>query len=239
VKLADVTIVSRGRPLGNPLKVWLDFRLATFLGAVFLKVLTYTLRVRCEGEGRVRDFTLGDERFILAFYHRRLMVMPTAYPFHRSTPQGEPRGVATLTSLSRDGERAAATWGWFGIHAVRGTASHGGAQALVKLIRAVKDGWDLGIAVDGPRGPRQRVKPGIVAVSRRTGAWIVPVCVAFERAWTLRTWDEMLLPKPFSRVVVKYGEPFKVPEDGDEEAFRLRLEEELDRLEDRERDTFR
>ena len=156
-----------------------------------------------------------------------------AYPFRRRTPGGEPRGVAILSSDSKDGERSAATWRWFGIHAVRGTAGgHSGAQALVKMIRAVKDGWDLGITVDGPRGPRQQVKAGVLAVSRKTGAWVVPVCVAYQKAWKLRTWDEMLVPKPFSEVVVRYGEPFQVPRDADEEGFRGSLEAELNRMED-------
>jgi lysophospholipid acyltransferase (LPLAT)-like uncharacterized protein len=230
VSPAQVQIAERGRPLGSPLQVWLNFRLVPFLAAILMKILTYTLRVRYEAEEPVQDFAASDERIILAFYHRRLVMMPKAYPFRRSTPAGE-RGVAILSSDSKDGERSAATWRWFGIHAVRGTAGHSGAQALVKMIRAVKDGWDLGITVDGPRGPRQQVKPGVLAVSRKTGAWIVPVCVAYEQAWALRTWDRMLVPWPFSAVVVRYGEPFRVPADSDEETCRLRLENELNRME--------
>ena len=229
---APVHIAERGRPLGGPLEVWLNFRLVPFLAAFLMKILTYTLRVRYQGEEPVQDFAAGGERFILAFYHRRLVMMPKAYPFRRSTPDGAPRGVAILSSDSRDGERSAATWRWFGIHAVRGTAGHSGAQALVKMIRVVKDGWDLGITVDGPRGPRQQVKAGVLAVSRKTGAWIVPVCVGYERAWRLRTWDEMLVPWPFSAVVVRYGEAFRVTEDGAEEAFRTRLETDLNAMED-------
>jgi lysophospholipid acyltransferase (LPLAT)-like uncharacterized protein len=139
--------------------------------------------------------------------------------------------VAILSSDSKDGERSAATWRWFGIHAVRGTASHGGAQALVRMIQAVKQGWDLGITVDGPRGPRQQAKAGVLAVSRKTGAWLVPVCVSYSRAWTLKTWDAMLVPKPFSTVTVRYGEPFRLAEREDEEAARLRLEQALNGLE--------
>jgi len=231
MKATGVQITERGRPLGNPLQVWLNFRLVPFLAANLMKVLTHTLRVRYESEQTVHEFAAGPERFILAFYHRRLVMMPAAYPFHRRTPGGERRGVAILSSDSKDGERSAATWRWFGIHAVRGTAGHSGAQALVKMIRAVKDGWDLGITVDGPRGPRQHVKAGVLAVSRKTGAWVVPVCVAYERAWKLRTWDEMLVPRPFSSVVVRYGVPFKVPAEGDEEPFRVRLENGLDQME--------
>ena len=232
MKAGAVHIAERGRPLGNPLQVWLNFRLLPFLAATLIKVLVHTLRVRYEGAEAVEDLAAGPERFILAFYHRRLVMMPKAYPFLRATAEGEPRGVAILSSDSKDGERSAATWRWFGIHAVRGTAGHSGAQALVKMIRAVKDGWDLGITVDGPRGPRQQAKPGVLAVARKTGAWVVPVCVAYEQAWQLRTWDRMLVPKPFSALVVRYGAPFQVPEGSPEEAFLGRLEAELNAMED-------
>jgi len=227
----QVQIIDRGRPLGGAFQVWLNFRLVPLVAAALIKTLGYTLRVAWEGDGPVQDLVRDDKRFILSFYHRRLVMMPQSYPFRRSTPAGEPRGVAILSSDSKDGERSAATWQWFGIHAVRGTAGDRGAQALVRMIRAVKDGWDLGITVDGPRGPRQQVKGGVLAVSRKTGAWIVPVCVAYEQAWELGTWDRMLVPRPFSRVRVRYGRPFQVPPQGDEEAFRIGLEQELDGME--------
>jgi lysophospholipid acyltransferase (LPLAT)-like uncharacterized protein len=229
---AQVQIAQRGRPLGGALAVWLQFRLVPFLGAHLIKLLTYTLRIRRVDLEPVEDLVAQGERIILAFYHRRLMMMSQAYVFRRFDSGEEPRGVAILSSDSKDGERSAAAWRWFGIHAVRGTAgSLRGAQALVKLIRIVKEGWDLGITVDGPRGPRQQVKGGVLSVSRKTGAWVVPVCVAYGDAWKLGTWDEMLVPKPFSRVVVRYGKPFRVSPQEDEEPHRLALQEELDALE--------
>ena len=226
-----VQIIERGRPLGGPIQVWLKYRLLPFLAAFLLKTLSYTLRVAYQGEGLVEDLVREDRRFILAFFHRRLVAMPLAYPYRRTTALGEPRGVAILSSDSKDGELSAATWKWFGIHAVRGTAGDRGAQAAVRLIRAVKDGWDQGITVDGPRGPRQKVKGGVVTIARKTGAWIVPVSVAYQAAWTLKTWDRMLVPKPFSGVTVRYGVPYQVPPRGDEEAFRAGLEATLNELE--------
>ncbi|MDP2877109.1 MAG: lysophospholipid acyltransferase family protein [Holophaga sp.] len=192
-----------------------------------------TLRVKREGFEIVQGFVDRDERFVLCFFHRRLVMMPVAYPFKRKNAAGERRGVAILSSDSKDGERSAATWRWYGIHAVRGTTGHSGAQALVKMIQIVKQGWDLGITVDGPRGPRQRVKPGVLAVSRKTGAWLVPVCVAYTRAWKLNTWDEMLVPKPFSKVVVYYGEPFRITDARTETAHQADLEAKLNELETR------
>ncbi|MBS1766888.1 MAG: lysophospholipid acyltransferase family protein [Acidobacteria bacterium] len=195
-------IKERGRPLGSPFSTWLHFRLVPFLGAYLLKLWMATLRVRVLGDEALREIVDRDERFILTFWHRRLVMMPLAYPFRRKH-----QGVAILASDSRDGERSTATWAYFRIHAVRGTASDDGAKALVRMIRAVKEGWDFGITPDGPRGPRQRLKPGVLALARKTGAWIVPVCVAADHAVTLKTWDRMVLPLPFSEVTVRYGAP--------------------------------
>ena len=226
-----VTLAERGRPMGSELSVWVNFRLIPFLGAGLSKLWSYTLRVRREGFEAVEDLAARDERFILAFWHRRLFMMPLAYPFRRRQATGEARGVAILSSDSRDGERSAATWRWFGIHAVRGTASDDGAKALVRMIMAVKQGWDFGITPDGPRGPLLRLKPGTVALARKTGAWIVPVSLAFDRSFELRTWDRMVIPFPFATCTVRYGTPYRIPPKADDAAEARRLQDEMDTLE--------
>lgn len=224
--MAAVTIKERGRPLGSPFSTWLHFRLIPFLGAHLLKLWMGTLRVRLEGFDALQELVDRDERFILAFWHRRLVMMPLAYPFLRKD-----RGVAILASDSRDGERSTATWAFFRIHAVRGTASDDGAKALVRMIRAVKDGWDFGITPDGPRGPRQQLKPGVIALARKTGAWVVPVCVAADHAVTLKTWDRLVLPLPFSTVTVRYGDPARYAPKGDDAGDGANLETAMNALE--------
>jgi hypothetical protein len=226
-----VQIAERGRPLGSSFRIWFDFRVVPFVAAHALKLLRLTLRVRWENEAVVRELVGKDQRIILTFWHRRLVMMPLSYPFRRLDAKGERRGVAILSSDSKDGERSVGTWRWFGIHAVRGTAAEDGAKALVRMIRAVREGWDFGITPDGPRGPLRKLKPGVLALARKSGAWVVPVCVAYSRAWQLKTWDTMLVPKPFSRVVVRYGTPFQVPAGSDEDGLRSELENALNNLE--------
>jgi lysophospholipid acyltransferase (LPLAT)-like uncharacterized protein len=199
--------------------VWLKFRFATWLLSVIWKILKCTLRRRRSGFEAVKALIDGGQHIILSFWHRRLVMMPLSYPFKRCDADGNVRGVAILSSDSKDGEISAAIWRHLGIHAVRGTASHGGgAQGLVKMIQVVRQGWDLGITPDGPRGPRFELKPGVIAVARKTRAWVVPVTVAYSSAWQLKTWDKMLIPKPFSKVAVLYGEPYQVPEQIEDEA---------------------
>lgn len=226
-----VAIAERGRPLGSPASVWLNFRLVPFLGAGLIKLWSYTLRVKRQGFEAVEELAARDERFILAFWHRRLFMMPLAYPFRRRNGAGEARGVAILSSDSRDGERSAATWRWFGIHAVRGTASDDGARALIRMIQAVRQGWDFGITPDGPRGPLMELKPGTLALARKTGAWIVPVTLAFDRSFRLKTWDRMVIPFPFATCAIKYGAPYRLPAKGDDATDGARLQAEMDALE--------
>ena len=207
--------------------MWLNFRVVPFFAAHLVKLLAYTLRVRYVGLEPVQKLVHDDRRFILAFWHRRLVMMPLAYPFKRKG-----RGVAILASDSKDGERSTATWKWFGIHAVRGTATDDGAKALVRMIRAVKDGWDFGITPDGPKGPVRELKPGVIALAKKTGAAIVPVCVAYDRAWRLRTWDLMPIPKPFATCIVRFGQPTEVPANASEAEWNPQIEAVLNELED-------
>jgi hypothetical protein len=222
-----VNIAVRGRPLGSPVSTWLNFRVVPFFAAHLVKLLAYTLRVKYEGLEPVQELIHQDRRFILAFWHRRLVMMPLAYPFKRKG-----RGVAILASDSKDGERSTATWKWFGIHAVRGTATEDGAKALVRMIRAVRDGWDFGITPDGPKGPLQELKPGVIALAKKTGAAIVPVCVAFDSAWQLKTWDSMPIPKPFATCTVRFGEPIAVPADAHEAEWNPKVERPLNEMEE-------
>jgi lysophospholipid acyltransferase (LPLAT)-like uncharacterized protein len=226
-----IEIATRGRPLGSSVRVWMDYRLVPFLAAQTLKLLRSTLRVRWEGAEAVRALVERDKRIILTFWHRRLVMMTLAYPFRRKNAKGEARGLAILSSDSKDGERSAATWRWFGVDAVRGTAAGDGAKALVRMIRAVRDDWDFAITPDGPRGPMKELKPGVIALARKTGAWIVPVCVAYSRTWRFKTWDTMLVPKPFSRVIVRYGTPFQIPDGAEERVLGKELENCLNEME--------
>ncbi len=221
-----VEIAERGKPLGSPLSVWFHFRLVPLAASLLAKLWRYTLRVRVEGGEAVEDLLAKDQRFILAFWHRRLFMMPLAYPFQRPG-----RGVAILSSDSKDGERSAATWRHFGIHAVRGTASEDGAKALVRMIQAVRQGWDFGITPDGPRGPRQKLKPGTLALARKTGAAVVPVCLAFDSYFELRTWDRMVIPFPFATCTIRYGTPRLLAPKGDDETEGASLEAELNAME--------
>lgn len=141
------------------------------------------------------------ERIIFAFWHGRLLMMPFAYP-------GAP--VATLISQHRDGEYISRIAVLFGSRVIRGSATRGGVRAFKQMILALKEGFDLVITPDGPRGPQAKVKSGVIELAKLTGAPIVPVTFSAARHRALKSWDAFLIPLPFSRAVYIWGDPMYV-----------------------------
>lgn len=177
-------------------------------GGAALDALMASCRYHTEGEENFRPFWRGGKPVVFTLWHGRLL--PCTY-HHRH------QGVVTLVSLHRDGEyitRAVRRWGYT---AVRGSSSRGGLEALRELIRHVKKGRSLAITPDGPRGPREKMKPGPVIIAQRTGAPIIPVVSGASRARYFGGWDRFLIPMPFARLQIAYGEPVFVPRDADEQ----------------------
>lgn len=94
----------------------------------------------------------------------------------------------------------------------------GGARAVMRLLRSVKEQFCVSITVDGSVGPRRQAKPGVIELSKRTGVPIVAFSYWCSKSWRLPTWDKMEIPKPFSRVVVRYSDPLYVPKDVKDES---------------------
>jgi lysophospholipid acyltransferase (LPLAT)-like uncharacterized protein len=114
-------------------------------------------------------------------------------------------GVVTLVSHSADGESASRVLAAFGHQAVRGSSSRGSVAGFLSLRRRLRSGASVLITVDGPRGPRGSVAPGVAALAAATGAPLVPVVAACRPALRLRSWDAMQIPLPFARILVLYG----------------------------------
>jgi lysophospholipid acyltransferase (LPLAT)-like uncharacterized protein len=181
------------------------------LGGLLLDRLMATTRIRTEGDVHFRQFWDAGKPTVFVLWHGRLL--PPTY-HHRQ------QGVVTLISQHRDGEyitRVVNRWGYV---AVRGSSSRGGMQALRELLRHLRAGRSLAITPDGPRGPREKLKLGPLLAAQRAGAPVIPVGSAASRAWFFGGWDRFLIPKPFARLQIVYGEPVWIPREADEAALR-------------------
>lgn len=123
------------------------------------------------------------------------------------------RKIVVLVSRSRDGEIVARTLHRLGYRTVRGSSSAGGSEALLDVIRHVRDGWGSAFIADGPRGPARQSKIGPVIAARESGAPIIPLACHAGSAWRMRNWDGTVIPRPFSTIAIAYGDPIAVPPD--------------------------
>jgi lysophospholipid acyltransferase (LPLAT)-like uncharacterized protein len=177
------------------------------------------------------DSLLAGEPVVLAMWHDQ------AFAAARFLDRRLHRGGLALTliaSQSRDGELVARLAGKLDIPVVRGSTSRGGRGAILALHRAlVKQGSSPLLAPDGPRGPRHVAKTGAVLLARFGQAPIVPLAFAATSGLTLRSWDRMVIPRPWSRVGIAIGDARRVPRDLDGERLeseRARLEQTLEAL---------
>ena len=147
-------------------------------------------------------------------------------------PHGWPRGtpIHVMISRHRDGENIARATQHLGVVPIRGSRTRGGVAAGRSALRVLKEGGYVAISPDGPRGPRMRVQPGIIALARLSGAPIVPYTYAVSRRAVANSWDRFVIALPFGRGVYVWGPPLHVAADADEaarEQARLTLEERL------------
>lgn len=183
--------------------------LLVFLGTTALRLLAATWRVRFVNARVVEELRSRRQPFLYVLWHGQLLPLIWA---HRG------RGIAIMVSEHRDGELIARVAHSIGFRTVRGSTSRGAARALLGACREVESGRDMAVTVDGPRGPAGSVAPGALVIAQRTGAPMVPTAASASRAWRLRSWDRFMIPKPFARVVVSYGEPIRVAADSAREA---------------------
>jgi lysophospholipid acyltransferase (LPLAT)-like uncharacterized protein len=181
-------------------------KVVPFLAAGFIRALRATVRLRHHGEERLREWERRGDHFILAFWHRHLLLMPYSYKGRR---------ISVLVSQSTDGELIAKTVARLGIDSSRGSSSRGGIAGMRSLLRKAAEGWDIAFTPDGPRGPLREVQPGVILAAAATGLPIQPVAIAASRAKLLRSWDRFMVPLPFSTVHFVYGEPLVVERRGD------------------------
>jgi lysophospholipid acyltransferase (LPLAT)-like uncharacterized protein len=205
-------------------KWWRSARGKLLPGLIYFvaRLIGKTLRIRVVGLAEIESLPGGK---ILAGWHGKTFVAANYF---------KGKGVWTIISQSRDGEAQDRIFRKFGFKTIRGSTGRGGVRAAVEAIKVLRQGAMMAFTPDGPRGPSGVVQGGIMLMAQKSGAALVAAGVSANRRWLLGTWDRYMIPKPFSKAIMIFGDPIYVPADADEaklEELRLQLENDMHRLE--------
>ncbi len=167
----------------------------------------------------------GDNRYLYCAWHDQILMIVFG---------GRPKKMAGLVSGHQDGSYLAEAMKLVHITPVRGSSKRGGSRAMGELLKRARD-YHIAITPDGPRGPRRKMKTGIVFLASHSGRGIIPTACACRRGWRIRgNWTDMMIPWPFTEIYGCGGPPFFVPpgiERDELERYAERLEQEMQRLE--------
>ena len=202
----------------------LKFEAAGVLGTGMVGALFATTRCERIAAENYLQYRRRGEPVLFVFWHGQ--GLPLVH-YHRR------EGIIVLVSEHDDGEYLTRLIKRYGFGAVRGSSTRGATKGLKGLIRAARDGRDLAVTPDGPKGPVHVFKPGALAVAQMTGLPIIPIGVGASRGWNFKSWDGFLVPKPLSKLRIAYGGPRVVPRDADRatlESLAKELGDELNAL---------
>ena len=180
------------------------FWLVGKLGWLVMHLLLCTVRVSGPRPRKRPPLPDGAQHGVYAIWHHSLLL---AVYRHRN------QGALALISQHRDGEYIARVAQELGFEPVRGSTTRGGARAVIELRRKLREGREVAITTDGPRGPRQQVQMGALFLAQVTGLPVVPYIIGLQSFWQMPSWDRFRIPKPFSRAVTRFGQPIVIPKD--------------------------
>lgn len=199
-----------------PLKDRIVIRAAEFAFYLLIRVIGSTIRYKVKGWENFESIENAGKLPIYAFWHDRIFA--GTYFFRN-------RGIAVITSQSKDGEYIARFIQRLGYGAIRGSSTRGGVGALVEMIKAMRNGTATAFTLDGPKGPRYKAKQGAILLAKKTGNPVMPFVVECRSFWTVNSWDRLQIPKPFTRAKVVIGKPLYVNENADQNELDKALHE--------------
>ncbi|MBU1658655.1 lysophospholipid acyltransferase family protein [bacterium] len=182
-----------------------------FIGFLLIRFLYLTNKKNFHSP----DF-ISTEPTIFACWHGELLMFPYLYSHYRKAPHAK-----VLISSHFDGALISKTIKYFGLDTIAGSTNRNATRVLMQGIKSIKDGYDIGITPDGPKGPRHEVADGIIVMAQKTKAKIVLVEIKPTKFWQLNSWDKFIIPKPFGSLNYYASELKDISEMGLEEARTL------------------
>jgi lysophospholipid acyltransferase (LPLAT)-like uncharacterized protein len=175
----------------------LHFWQKCLLYPVYLLIRLWNATLRLEIDPEVPKIATMEGNSMIFFWHNRLFVAEKLYHCFRRGKK-----VCGLVSASKDGAWLSGLFSWMGVEAVRGSSSWRGGESLKEMANKLRNGYDVVVTPDGPRGPRYRLKKGAVLLAKHEKIPVILASVTFSNYWQLNSWDKFILPKPFSKITL-------------------------------------
>jgi len=190
----------------------------SYLAIFFLRLVLLTCRVHYINKNYIDDIVLRGKKAVVTTWHRCAIYFLFKYGFIHPM---------VLFSSSRDGDLLADFAKKVGIIPARGSSTRGGKEGFDKLVEFLNTGGRVVATVaDGPQGPAFRAKPGLVRIAQRSGVHIMPFAWSATKVWMFtKAWDKMIIPKPFSQIVVYASEPYLIPKHAQGDEFDMYVKE--------------
>jgi hypothetical protein len=191
----------------------------SYLLAGYIRLVMLTNRKIYHIHPEAAALMRGEGNAIFAFWHGRMMLLPAINP---------PRKMNVLISDHRDGRLISQVIARFGQDTVVGSSSKGGSEAVRAIVRLLKNGDNVSITPDGPRGPNQTASMGIVTLAKLSGKLVLPITFSASKNKRLRSWDKFMVAKPFGRINFCIAAPIVI--DSADEAARIAIETAMNNL---------
>jgi len=196
-----------------------------FLFYLITKFIYFSIRLKCYDEEQKSNIFNNKSQYIFCCWHNRLFLGPHLLPRNRI--------INALQSSHSDGMITSIAFKYLEMNVILGSSKKGGMQAFRKMIKCIQNGESIAITPDGPKGPKEIVKEGIIKLAQITGAPIVPLVWATKKFKLINSWDHFVIPFPFSKGIYTFGKPIYVDKKINEkkiEISRLEVENEIKRL---------
>jgi len=196
-----------------------------FLFYLITKFICFSIRWKCYDEDQKSNVINNKDQYIFCCWHNRLFLGPHLLPRNRI--------INALQSSHSDGMITSIAFKYLGMNVILGSSMKGGMQAFRKMVKCIKNGESVAITPDGPKGPKETVKEGVIKLAQITGIPIVPLVWSTKKFKIIDSWDNFVIPFPFSKGIYTFGKPIYVDKKISENNFeilRLEVESEIKRL---------
>jgi len=137
---------------------------------------------------------IGEEQHIIACWHSDLLMIPV---YRHIRPK---RSASAIISQHKDGEIVAKVLSYLSIKSLRGSTRKGARKVLLEAIGAIRNGEEVQISPDGPKGPRYHINDGAVALAQKGNLPIMIIGYKADRYWQINSWDRFVIPRPFAKI---------------------------------------